>query len=453
MAELFVSSVDGSNADTGATWTLAKQTVPGALAIAVDGDIIKVDSAHNFNAAAGITWTPPAGRVAIISVNRAGGDAWLAGAAESVGAANAAFLISNAANSSMFVFGITINGGTNNSSLCNINILTTTSVSSFLHLKSCTTDLKTASASAFVAFGATIAGASRSLNIRAEDHTFICSGSRAGTFINLAEAVVEIINPTISTTGGTKPAICLSGQSAADICDVTIRDGDITGYSNASGAYISVANISGGKFRLENLKLSASPSLTSGAWPGGSGSILLRNCDSGDTISTLQYLNAYGTLIENESVYISGGAAFNGVGVSWQIVTTAACNESFPFVTPPILADSTLTTAQTATVETVRDNATALTDREAWLEISYPNSASFPSYTNANDRNVNPFTASGVSQTSSSATWTGTGGFSNVNKRSLDVPFTAAEVGLLRGTVSIAVASTTLYVEPLLRLS
>lgn len=451
MATIFVSAVDGNNADSGADWANAKQTVAGALAIAVDGDTIKVDSAGAFTANAGITWTPPAGRVAIISVNRAGSDAWLAGAAESVGAASAAFNVAGASLSSMFVFGMTLNGGTNVASACDVVLIPTASVSCFLEMRSCTFDLKTTSTGAQVVFGLSASATTRSVYIKCDSCTFIASGSRAGIFAVVGECEVDIVNPTFSMTGGTKPAALFHASQVTEVGKLTVRDGDASGYSVSGGFYVDVANIGNMAFVFENLKLSGTPGIVDGAWPGGIGYVLLRNCDSADTINSLEYRNAYGTLTENGSIFAAGGAEFNAAGVSWQVVTTAVCNEFFPFVLPPMSVWNSVTSAQTATVQFVKDGATDLTDREIWLEVSYPASASFPNYTAASDRNANPFTGAAVDQPNSGVSWTGTGGFTNENKQTVDVAFTAAEVGLLRSRVSIGKASTTLYVDPKLR--
>ena len=42
----------------------------------------------------------------------------------------------------------------------------------------------------------------------------------------------------------------------------------------------------------------------------------------------------YGTLTANATTYLTAGPQFNGTGVSWKIVTTAAAGEFKPFVSP-----------------------------------------------------------------------------------------------------------------------
>ncbi len=451
MTTYFVSAVDGNNADNGTTWTLAKQTVAGALAIAASNDIILVDSAGTFTATAAITWTAPAGNIAIISVNRAGGDVPLAGATESVGASSNAFSIPGVNGASIFVYGMVLNGGTNNSASCSISLLVTASATSFLYLKNCTLDLKgITSSSIFIILGATISSSNQSLSIRAEDCTFICSGSRAGNFISLRDASIEMINPTFSITGGTKPTGLFTAAAINNSPELSIRDGDISGYNVSASAYFVLTSMGRSRIKLENLKTSATPSLTSGSWPGGIGYIQLRNVDSGDTINSFEYYNAYGSLIENSSIYLTNGEQFAGANLSWQVTTTSLCSAFTPFQVPLFTIWNTNTSLQVATVELIRDNATPLTDQNAWLGIDFPASASFPNYTYNTDRNAAPFTGTPVNQTTSTVGWTGVGGFSNPTKQSLDVSLTAAEVGLLTGTVFLGIPSDVLYLNPYL---
>lgn len=449
MTTLFVSAVDGNNADDGLSWANAKQTVAGALAIAASNDIIKVDSAGTFTATAAITWTPPAGNVAIISVDRANSDAWLAGATESVGASNNNFNIAGAAGSKMYVYGMTINGGSNNSVTCIIGLLTTSTVIAALEMRSCTINLNSTSTGATLLFGASAQIGQRSNPIRLRDCTLGITASRAGTYALIQKAKVELINPTFNMAGATKPAILFAAGAAGDTGSIRIVDGDLTGYAVSSGAYFSVANFNTVSASIENCKISATPTLTTGTWPGGEGSILLRNVDSGDTLYTFQYVNSYGTLTADTAVFITtGGAAFNGAGVSWKIVTSSLADEFSPFVTPQIAVWNTTTTAQTSAIEIIRDNATALTDRNIWSSLDFPASASFPNYTFQTNRNANPFTGTPANQPTSTATWTGTGGFSNPTKQKLENAFTAAEVGLLEAQIYVGVASTTLYIDP-----
>ncbi len=63
MANIYVRSTDGNDADSGATWALAKATLGGALAIATSADTIWVSQNHAETAVATgvqVTWVPAA---------------------------------------------------------------------------------------------------------------------------------------------------------------------------------------------------------------------------------------------------------------------------------------------------------------------------------------------------------------------------------------------------------
>lgn len=448
MTTRFVSAVDGSNADNGTTWALAKQTVSGALAISSAGDVIVVDNAGTFTAGAAITWTPPAGGIAIISVLRSGASSftWAAGAAELVGAANGAFIIAPVAGASIYVYGMTIKSGTNNNTACSIGLANTGTAYTPLEMYNCTFDLPNAAATVITLGNATTNTALTS-PIRLINCIFNRTGSNTGNYLNMNNGKVEIINPTVSFTGASKPANLIQYGNTVQSGTIAVRNGDISGFTGT--AIVSVTNLNSQPIVLENLSLHATPTLTSGSWPGGTGSITVRNCDSDDTTYVFQYINAYGTLTADTSVYVtSGGAVFNGAGASWKIVTTAACNEAFPFVTPALFVWDTTLTAQTSAIEFIRDNATALTDRDIWSDLDFAASASLPNYTNQTNRNANPFTGTAADQPTSTIAWTGTGGFSNPTKQKLQNGFTAAETGLLQARISVGVASTTLYIDP-----
>jgi hypothetical protein len=447
MTTIFVSAVDGSNADNGTTWALAKQTVAGALAIAATGDTIVVDNLGTFTANATITWTvPTAARISIISVTRSGTVSFTksAGAIEAVGASSSNFNIqSNATSGSLYTYGMIIKGGTNNNVACNIGI-GTNAVSIGAQFESCTFDLPTAN-DRTIFLGGTSGIAAASL-FQFLNCTFLHSVTGTITqYFDSQNGICEIINPTF-TFSATMPTqlIGFSSTSANGYC--TIRDGDISGFSGT--AIVLLTSLLYGSVTLENLKLHATPTITGGSWTAGVGEITIRNCDSADTTYTFQYLNAFGILTADETIYITtGGTQFDGAGVSWKVVTTSLANENIPFRMPKIFIWDTVLTSQTAEIEFIRDSATSLTDRDIWSDLDSAASTSFPNYTFQTNRNANPFTGTPANQPTSTNSWTGTGGFTNPNKQKLQNTFTAAAAGLLQSRISIGKASETIYFD------
>jgi hypothetical protein len=78
VADLYVRSSDGNNADNGSTWALAKATAAGAAAIDAAGDRVFFDSAHSEVTASAVTlgWAgTDASPVQLLSVDSAGNPA------------------------------------------------------------------------------------------------------------------------------------------------------------------------------------------------------------------------------------------------------------------------------------------------------------------------------------------------------------------------------------------
>jgi hypothetical protein len=411
-----------------------------------------------------VTWTCPAGGLAIISVTVSGASgfsAFTAGAVESVGAAAAAFSINKAATSNFFIYGITGNGGTNISASCDINLFSNaTNANSFLYLSSCTLDVKAASTSAQLNIGQSgTSFGEQSTKVTALNCTFICSGSRAGTLSLLGSKLfLELINPTFSMTGGTKPAILFDMGLVGDEAVVVIRDGDISGYNVSSGAYFNVANFASTRVTIQNCKTSSTPALTTGTWSAnGTGNLLVLNADSANTLYVFHYDNAYGTLdAETTDFVTTGGAHFNGSPIAWKVVTKSTASEFAPFILPPLVIWNTTTTAQTSAIEIAQVNgAAALTDRQIWSDLDYPASASFPNGSWQSNRSGQPFVGTGVAHATSTNPWTVPNiGASPVTQKlqsgtaTTPATFTAAAVGPIQSKISIGVATLTLWINP-----
>jgi hypothetical protein len=434
---------------TGATWANAFTTVTLGLAGSAAGDVLLCNSTHSVTANAALTWTPPAGGIAIISVTPSGAasySAFTAGAAESVGTGNAAFGVAAATGSGMYLSGMSITGGTGGSSAV-VNLCITNVTGAYLEMIGCTVVVPQATtAGQIIMLGS---GTSSSAKIRARNCTFTCSGSRAGTFIFVNAGQVDLINPTFSITGGTKPTSLFGFNFDSLVTSLTIRDGDISGYAVSGGSYFLLTLLGASQILLKNVIISATPTLTSGSWPGGPGSITLRNVDSGNTNYEFEYLDAYGTLTFDSTVSKNSGFTLAGTAGSWKIVTTASANEYRPFISPIFQLWGTSTSAETGTVDVAQaSGATNLNDRNCWVTGESATSATTTQYTFQTGRNAQPFVGTPVDWSASSATWTG---LSTPNKQLLSLgPFTPARAGTMQFRVFVAAATTTVYVNPLM---
>lgn len=454
MATVYVNS-GAAGAGTGADWTNAFTTVTAALSGRASGDIIYVHKTHSVTAGAAITWTLINGNLSIICVDKDASDAWSTGAVEKVGTFNGIFTIAQVSTSSLFVYGMTIGGATGNQGNGNTIIGAAAGANGgTIEFNTCTFTMEsTNTSSGQIRLGGAAQADSRGLVIDFNDCTFnLPNHAGSAGIIGMGQCRVHITNPTIGFFGASKPTVLFFARDDSSAPGDLTVSGDLSGFNSTSGVLVGVGNFGAGSMLFKGCKLSTSTtSITSGTWPGNASSITLRNVDSGDTLTTFEYRNRLGTLTEDTATYAASGASFNSTPVSWQIVTTAACDEYNPFVAPLLSIWNTSTSAQTATVETLWDSATGLKDTEIWLEIAYLSSASFPLYTVADDRNATPFVSSGTAQATSAVTWTEA--LTNDNEQYVSVAFTAADVGIVEGHVYVARASTTLYIDPLLRLA
>lgn len=461
MATVYVSSVDGSDADSGADWTNAKATIAGALLLCTGStNIIYVDSAHAYvSSGAGITWNMPNdGAVSIISVNR-GTMARQTGASETVGTnAFACILFSANFSNSYYVYGMTVQSASGTSATNTLTICSATAASIAARFVSCTLSCRSTNTSAGVTafiLGCTSGASNIKPQIVFKTCAFNIANQANQKGISLRVCDVMIHNSTVGYSGGAKPLILFTSGtgSSSGKFNLKISDCDLSGYEASGGAYFEVANWAEAETILRNCKLSPTPSLTTGAWLTNVSSITMINVDSGDTNNVFEYRNRLGTITENSSIYANRGAKFNGSGISWEIVTSSFCSEYENFVTPWLFKWVESIVSTTVGFRVVHDSATDLNDRNAWQEIEYISDASFPKGTMLSGRSAVPFDGTAVDWTNDSEAWTGTGGFSNPNTQTRESTFTPAEKSLIRGRLLFGIASKTIYLDPALRVT
>lgn len=455
-ATIYVSSVDGDNADDGSTWALAKATVAGGLAVATDAtfNFIYVDSAHSFTAGAVITWDASTSGAAhaIISVDRTTGappTTWLAGATEDIGASSAGFTIGNGTACKLFVWGFTIEGSPNNASGANITIAQGTNSGAFVDVKMCNCILNVNSnnASARLFLGNAGDAAKQTSFAALIDCEVGIKNVATGSVITVRDCRARISGLTLTYLGANKPA-SLFDFSGNVTPDLEIRDSDLSAYEKSGGYYFDVTNLEG-SITIVNCKRDATPGVYTGTWKGNNASITAILFDDADTHNTFEFYNRLGTLSVSGSIYLDSGDTFDTAGVSFEVVTTSLCTEAEPFVLPPFRYWPDVTGSKTFSVEMIFDNATDLDDRTCWMDLrGVLESASFPVGTTSSSRNAQPFDGTATNLTSSSLAWTGAGGFTNSKKRKIEITRTVAEKSTNEAVLSFGVPSRTFYVNP-----
>lgn len=179
----------------------------------------------------------------------------------------------------------------------------------------------------------------------------------------------------------------------------------------------------------------------------------LYNCSASDQNYAL-WVEDYAGSIKHETTLVKTGGASDGTTpISWKMATSA--NAEYPAIilrSPEIQKwNETTGSAVTVTVDFLRDSATNLQDDEIWLEVEYLGTSGFPLSVFADDAAADVL-ATPADQATSAATWTTTG-MSNPNEQKLSVTFTPQEKGLIIARVCMGVASTTVYVDPVLQVS
>lgn len=445
MTTYYVKGATGNNASSGVDWANAVQTVAGALAKATP-TLIYVDASESFTAAAAITWTFPNANVAVISVT-SGTTTWATGAKESVGASATAFTITGSnVGSFVFIYGMTIEAGTT----ANSTIIIGNAGPFIGQFKSCVFNVPNTGSGGQINLGSSVTTSSRGNWLKFEDCTMQMKNSTSNGGITLGNAQVTFTNLTLTTQASVPTKIFQNPDQRYGGGTCYVIDSDLSGFNPASSFLTTgVDNYMNLTFR--NCKLGSNVTAQTGTWQKSTGSITLINCDSGDTINTFEHHSYTGSLTEDAAIYKDSGASFSGSGVSWKVVTTAACDEHNPFTVPRLYRWNTLTASTNFKVDFIINSAgTALTDKEIWLEIGYPSSTSTPVGTHTTDRNANPITGSGANQTTSSATWTGA---TTPTKQYCDITATPAEVGMIQGEIFVCKASATVYIDPQLQIA
>lgn len=435
MANLYVRSSDGNNSDNGTTWALAKATIAGAAAIDAAGDTIYISQAHSETTASGFS-VALAGSLASPTRVICGND----GAEPPTSVDTTAQIASTGASSITFtgtcfyVYGLKISCG---------------SGSNAATLNCCNTSAHNVlwESSQFLVDGANVA-------------SFLSAGLGGVTRWRNCDVRFSNASQTISGTsrlvweggsllaGGTSPTTLMAlGVSGALLSGVDLSAG-------GSSMNIFTASGAGGSFVVRDSKLPASwsGSLVTGALGQGERHELF-NCDSGDTNYRLWVEDYTGTIKQETTIVLTGGASDGTTSLSWRMVTSA--NAKVPhllLVSPEIMVwNDTVGSSVTATVEIVHDSQGAgsgskFQDDEIWLEVMYLGTSGYPLGSWASDRAATVI-ATAANQADSTATWTTTG-LSSPVKQKLEVTFTPQEKGYVVGRVVVAKASKTVYVDP-----
>lgn len=253
-------------------------------------------------------------------------------------------------------------------------------------------------------------------------------------------------------SGGSTPS-SLFGLVPSAPLDLYVENADFSMLTSgvhivAGGSYLGIRMV----FRNMRMPSGWSGSLTSSAITTVATYVEAYNIDGGDTNYTIRTADYSGTLINETTVVLTGGASDGVTPLSWKIATTANCTfNGVRFCSPEIHRRvTTVGSPITVSVEILHDSTTNLKDDEVWLDVKYLGSLNSTLGVTAKDDKVNLLTTySGATgdQATSTATWTTTG-LTNPNTQVLSVTFTPQEIGYIIARVYVGKASYTIYVDP-----
>jgi hypothetical protein len=449
MANIYVRSTDGSNADNGSTWALAKADLAGAAAIDAAGDTIYVSQAHAESTAGAIT-VAFAGTLAsptrIIGGNDGAEPPTAVSTAPTVTTTGAnAITLNSSSGGQVYIYGINFSCGTG-ASAANMLLENTTSQSRWVYEK-CSFTLGTSNSTSNLQ----CTGGQVFLNC---DFKFNSSGQSIK-----AQSARFIIEGGSILAGGTSP-ITLFADVGSDnrSVDMLISGMDLTNLGASSNLMFDTANTGQIKFIIRDSKL---PSSWSGTLNGGSAlrpghRLSMYNCASDSKNYRLWIEDPCGSIKDETTIVKTSGASDGTTALSWKMATNTNPS-SGEYLINNIATDEIVQwnedtgSSKTLTIDIIHDSVTNLKDDEVWVDVMYLSSSSVPQGTMIADCKAD-ILATAADQDSSSAIWTTTG-LTNPNKQKLVVTFTPQMKGVIHARVRLAKASYTIYVDPLIQIT
>ena len=447
MAVIYLRSTDGSDADDGSTWALAKATLQAAATAAGAGGTVYVSQAHS-EIIAGST-TVGISDCRIICANDS--------AEPPTSEAN-----TGAINTSSGSYFLTISGQGFFSGLVFQGEAAATN-NYFVLNPAGGSGYKQVYAHCKILVPAT--GTSARLNVGGNAANSIYGNTE---FVNTELSVLRDSNGVIATgtftmrggsisclTSGTTGFFAQGNALTGRLGPTTLAGVDLSGLGTTRAIFAASGNFYATAY---NCKLAAgwSGSLVSGTLtPGGRYSMY--NCDSGDTNYRIWVEDYAGSINSETTIARTGGASDGTTPLAWRMATSAAAiYPLFSLKTDEIVRwNDTVGSAITASVEIVHDSQGAGTggdfqDDEIWLEVQYLGTSGVPLGSYAVGKS--DVLSAAIDHLNSSETWT-TAGLTTPVKQTLSVTFTPQEKGYLHTRVCVAKASKTVYVDPLITVS
>lgn len=316
---------------------------------------------------------------------------------------------------------------------------------------------------------------------RLRNTTLVLGGTGSGSVINIANTIgagTVYESPTfkfantlqriaIANAGGTIEIVGggLDPASSAITALIQVTTGstivDMYGFdASAMAASGNIINQSsrGIDINLAFCKVPASWSGSpNGATPGEASRVTLDMCDSGATNYVMAVSDTSGTINQNTTVVMTGGATDGTTPLSW----TLASNSQASYATAPLKSEwrsvwVDTTVSKTLTWNYVADTnvsagqgagtAFAFQNNQVWIEAMYMGSSASPLGTFASSAPSSPL-ATPSDNASGSASWTTTG-LTTPKIGSCTLTFTTGMKGPMLARICVVAASKTIYADP-----
>lgn len=266
------------------------------------------------------------------------------------------------------------------------------------------------------------------------NHSYTISSDGIGNFINCTFDTSAAV-PTLLFSVMSRPTTTFTN------CDFSAMTGTTFYPTNSTYYYAS--------FVYKNCKFPTNAISTTTALGYGYAGRNVYNYLTSPDIYNFARTSPQGTTSTNTTYYRSGGATDGTTPICWAMYNTNSYTnygEMAAVQSPEIIQWNTATGSPlTVTLQLLRNSATALTDKNFWIEVQYQGTASSIVGSYLTTKNSAASAANNLS--TSSETWTTTG-MANPNKQYVTATFTPQSAGYIVVTAYFAVSGSTVYIDP-----
>lgn len=447
MADVYLRSTDGDDADDGSTWALADATLVASMVAAGAGGVTYVSDVHAETQA---TTMILVGSSSMATPNKivCGDD--VAEPPTSPSKAATVSMTGTSSSTSINFRGIAYAYGITFSSSGTMACDNVSQENAWI-FEQCTINMANASASSrYFSLGAS-ANNLYLMHLKNSDLNF----AHANRYISITSGFWLWEGGAFT---GTSPINLFT--SGGRHGKVVVRDVDL---SLISGNLVGTLGDTVIDILFERCKLHASVTLSS-AVMGNKGQVVrMHGCDvsTGKTIR-IEEQHYEGSIVDEQVIVMTDGSSDDTDSFSINM-TTHASGQSEEYFSPLVYKGIPIwnndTTQKTFTVEIIHDSVTALQDDEVWMTASASGSdmksdiaSDIVGTSSPHDDNVagtNPLTSingSPTNQATSTVAWTTTG-LSNPNKQKLELTITPEKVGGMMICIYLAKDNYTIYVN------